>query len=302
MGKPLKPIKGGLSIAKNVTKASGLTAVAKRPRAPKGKLVVIARLYSRKFLQRLQIANPNADVKDLRGVLILALKRLRQKNIQAITATAWLGEAFQVMVERHKVIQDLMKWSSGWYVRAINSRLGSLKAGIHILSGLFSPVTVKSKFNQPVRINNVRLKKPGEQVGQEFFDTGTLASNADGQHLPMNMEVKTRGAGKELPSQIGDFYDRLKASPPGTKLVYTVEGQPGERQIDIKDLILVLDKQRRPLEEEFLSHIGVIAGKTPIVKTARDAQGRLYIRVKLPIDTDAIRRTLQKLLRDPSWQ
>jgi hypothetical protein len=303
MAKPARPFKASKTVAKNVsTKASGISNTPKQPRSHKGKLIVLPQLYSRKFQQRLQAASPNRDVKDLRGVLIKAFKSLKQKNIKSITSTAWLGEAFQVIVERHPVIIDLMEWTAGWYVRAINSRLGSLKVGIQILNGHLARVDVKSKFSNILMIHNVRLRRPGEDTGKEFFDTGMLASNTNNQHLPMNMEIKTRGAGKELPHQLGDFYDRLKASPPGTELIYSIVGQQGEKTIDIKDMILIVDKQKRPLEEDFFSRIGVIAGNTPIIRKGRDARGRLYIRVKLPIDTDTIRRVLERMLRDRSWQ
>jgi len=312
MAKTPKPVTNGIAITVKVLQGKGLTKIPKQLHSPKGRMISSVRLRSHQFIKGLDGVlskmkvdftrlRPIRNVKEFYAILLEAHKRLQAKNIEAITATAWLGEGFVVVVDKHPTIKDLKKWSSQKYVLRMNEHLASKNSRALTLNGHFEKVDVKKSFWKIAQIYDVRLVQPGQKKGTQFFDAGTLASNTDNQFLPMRMEVKTRGAGKELPHQQAKFEEQLEKSPQGTKMTYSIEGEPGRHEIDLKDMVLIRDKlhPKRPLDEDFFSRVGVIAGMKPIVRIAPDANGRPYIRVKLPFDTDFMRHVIEHIMSDP---
>jgi hypothetical protein len=312
MTKTPRPVTKALAIVTKLIKGKSITKIPKQLSSPKGRVISSVLLRSQQFRKGLDAMfsmlkvdftrlRPIHNVKEFYAILIEAHSRLKKKNIIAITPTALLGEWFQVFVEKHPAIIDLMNWASRKYVDSMNEQLASKNSRALTLNCFFDMIDVKKPFKKIVKIYDVRLKEPGHPKGREFIDLGMLASNADKQHLLMPMELKTRGAGGELPKQKAKFEERLMDSPEGTVMTFSIEGQPGVQEIALKDIVLIKDilNPKRSLEEDFLGRIGVIAGTKAIVRIAKDANGRPYIRVKLPFDSDLMRHLLEYIMIHP---
>ena len=243
------------------------------------------------------------DLEKLRRILLEALHRLDKKKV---TATDWLGRFFEVVGPSLPEVRVIEQIAVEVLRQTVNRFVGTQKSASIFTNGYFKKVVVKKRFVTAEVAYNIRIKLPGQARGIDFPDRATFVANADGQRLFPTMELKTRGAGGGLREQVAKKVDRLSeaAEVDGAKLTYSVEGKPGVEEIDLKDLVLLEDIPKTELKEltRFLSNIGVRAGRRFKVTDGVDAKGKKYIRIVTPYPTDAIRRLLERLLRDKRWQ
>ena len=208
--------------------------------------------------------------------------------------------------------------------------------GFTFMNAYYEIAGVTKPFTTIESVRDLRIRLPGQAQGIEGPDRGVLVGNADGQRIYVSTEFKTRGAKGELKRQLATRDDRLfggeeitektlqdfdayfvsrpKITPQGgtfqipknegTKLTYTIEGQIGIQQVDFENIILLRDARNAELSlpTDYLTKIGVAAGKRGSIKKATDAKGGEYVRIIVPVETDELRRVIIEMLRNESWQ
>jgi len=240
---------------------------------------------------------------NLRTVLVRAYRRLGKAKV---TATDWLGQAFEIIgpdLPELRVVEDA---ADGAFLGLVNGYIAQGKRGFAFTNGQGERVGVRSPFTSHEVIHNVRIRRPGQQTGTLYVDRGRFVRNRGDQALFMSREYKTRGASGELTEQITRRDPRLldEQHPDGTQLTYEVEGQKGTYTIDLKNVILVSGGESPALlrESGVFSRMGVRAGAKFRATIAKDQNGEPYVRIVVAVATDPLRKILEKVLRDRSWQ
>jgi hypothetical protein len=308
-----RPLAAATSAAGAVTAGSGMSAPKAAKRFPKGRLFPAAAVLGQRFRSALTTAALAGKI-DLQSIGIGSLAELRRVLIEAhrrlgksrVTATDWLGRVLEVVAPKLPALLAREAEVIALLQSLANRHIGSRKGGPVFADCRGGSVKVGKPFTKRRRIYNTKIRLPGQPVGHDYVDAGTLIANADGQELFVSMEFKSRGAAGELPGQIADRNKRLAdaAAIPGAKLAYNVEGQPGQFETDLADVVSLTSARNPALAgtEPLLSKIGVVAGGEFAVSIAKDAAGEHYIRIVVPVVTDTIRKLLERLLRDRSWQ
>jgi hypothetical protein len=241
----------------------------------------------------------------LRKVLVEAHRRLGKAKV---TATDWLGRVFEIIGPDLPEVRELERSAIRELLGLVNTYVARGLPGFHFTDGYGAAVRVRKPFSMKREvIHNVRIRRPGQPVGVDYVDRGHLVKNGDAQRLFVASEYKTRGVAGELKGQITRRDPRLldEGHPPGTVLVYEIEGSPGRLvEVSLDDVILVTGSKSPAVLREagVFSRIGVRAGSRFRAGIAQDDRGEPYIRIVVPVATDPMRKLLEKLLRDRSWQ
>jgi hypothetical protein len=308
-----KALKSGAQAAAAVTKASGLSGAKAARRAPKGRVFPAAALLGPNFAAALTGVAP-AGIRALREMGVQRLAEFKQVLIEAhkrlnkarVTATDWLGETFEIIGADLPEVDYLRDRAVVLILSLVNQHTTGKKSGNVFVNGRRDAVAVKSPFRKRQRIRSCLIREAGQAQGHKYVDLGDLVSNADDQHLFVSTEFKTRGAGGGLLEQIAARDARIAEAlaKKGSKLVFTVEGETTPTEIDLDDIVFIRDRKNPALVSapEVFSKIGVRAGSRFNVEIAKDAAGNDYIRIIVPVATDRIRKILEQLLRDKSWQ
>ena len=154
-------------------------------------------------------------------------------------------------------------------------------------------------------IRDVWIRPAGQKKGAQYVDRGLLFFNANGQALFISTEFKTRGAAGGLRPQIAARDARLLdvRHPEGTKLTYRTERSSVTSELDLENVILIGPNSPTSLREANLrSKLGVRAGDKFKLSVAKDARGELYVRIAVAVQTNSLRRILEQVLRDRTWQ
>jgi hypothetical protein len=310
----------GLAIANNVVKASDLPASKGRYVPRKGKLIAPAQLHSARFTRSLKaviskITVSEKDITALRELGLHSPEKLRSVLLEAhrildkskVTAADWVGRVLEVHGPMLQEVVIIEIAAAKEFMSFANKHVSEKMAGFTFMNGYFEMAGVKKPFNKVEFVRGVKIKRPGQVEGVEYVDRAILISNAYGQKILISVEFKTRGAAGDLKRQIAERDNRMFGveNEEGTKLTYEVEGKPEKlHETDLENIILLRDARdpSRLRPEDFFSKIGVRAGKTFKVSPAKDAQGNEYIRVVVPVNTDILRRIIEMILRDRSWQ
>ncbi len=285
-----------------------------RPRSPKGRPLLRTMLLGPRFRRSLEDALEAVGTDELVEMGLTSKAQLRKVLVEAhrrlgkakVTATDWLGRVFEIIAPDLAEVKLLERTAVRELLGLVNSYIARGLAGFHFTNGYGSTIRATKPFGAGDVIRNVRIRRPNQPTGADYVDRGHLARNADGQRLFVAGEYKTRGAAGELKGQVTKRDPRLFAEshPPGTKLVYEIEGRRGEFEVDLADVVLVTGSKSPAILREagVFSRIGIRAGSRFSAKIAYDDVGEPYIRIVVPVATDPMRKLLEKLLRDRSWQ
>lgn len=285
----------------------------RRPRSAKGRPLILGMLLRPGFSRSLQVAlePERANLVEMgvtseAGLRKAIIKGYRLLDKSRVTAADWVGRVFEIIAPDLRSMKYLEPVVVGLLVGLVNNHIKRKLPGFHFTSGYGRSVGVTKPFGKRTVIRNVRIRRPNQQTGSDYIDRAHLAHNLDDQNLITSIEYKTRGASGDLKGQVTGRDPRLfdHDHPPGTVLVYEIEGKRGEFTMDLKDLILVTGSKSPALLREagVFSRIGVRAGSRFDAKVAYDDVGEPYIRIIVPVATDPIRRVLERLLRDRTWQ
>lgn len=300
-------------VAKDIT--GPLADARPRRRSPKGRLIALMQLAMPGFRHSLRealsrLGSELADLgiaseKDLLEVLIEAHRRL-EGGKNKITASAWVGMAFEVLGARHPDVRRAEGTAVDKLRRLVNEQVATRGGtALDYLNGYLEPAGVRKPFNRVEEVHGVWIRRPGQPKGAQFVDRALLCHNDDGQMLLVSTEFKTRGAAGGLRSQIASRDARLLDArhPEGTKMDYTPAGSLKARSTDLENVILIGPNSPIVLRRASLrTKLGVRAGERYRLTVATDAADEAYIRIIVPIRTDALRRTIERVLRDKSWQ
>jgi hypothetical protein len=237
-------------------------------------------------------------------VIVRAHLRLGKSKV---TATDWVGRVFEIIGPDLPEVMRIESTVITEFLGLVNRYVLQNAAGFSFVNGYGVASRVRKQFNRPPEvIHNVRIRRPGQPTGSDYVDRGHLNRNADDQALFVSSEYKTRGAAGDLTPQTSRRDERLFGvpHPPGTELVYQMKGRSGTSSIDLDDIILASGKHSPAIlrEAAVFSRIGVRAGTRFGARVAKDQHGDPYIRIVVPCATDPMRRLLEKLLRDRTWQ
>jgi hypothetical protein len=304
-------VKSALSVVKQVAAPLELSA-PRGSRRPKGRPLLPTMLLGPRF--RRSVSRSLEGVRtDLLAIGITSEEQLRKVLVEAhqllgkanVTATDWVGRVFEVLGADLPEVR-LLENSAVDELLGLVNRFIARNTGVHFTNGYGLPVGVSKDFGDTQVIRNVRIRRPNWPKGFDYVDRGHLARNSDHQQLFVSGEFKTRGVADKLRSQVTNRDPRMVEGdhPPGTKLIYEVEGRQGEFAVELSDVILVTGSKSPALLREagVFSRIGVRAGSRFSAKIAYDDRGEPYVRIVVWVATDPIRRLLEKLLRDRSWQ
>lgn len=293
--------------------SSAAPSLQRPKRVPKGRLVSLAALFEPAFRKSLRRAlnglvtdMAELGVKNEQELLeILVEARRRLDGTQRITATRWLGSAFEIIGARMPAYLAAEKYVTRELLSLVNARISREVGRFEYLNGYLEPAGVRSRFNRLVTVHSIWIRRPGQARGKQYVDRGLLFFNREGQALFLSTEFKTAGASGGLRRQIADRDARLLDAkhPEGTALVYQVEGSADSISLDLENVILIGRTGPADLQGANLaSKLGVRAGSRSRLSVERDANGEPYIRIAIPVRTNSMRRVLERLLRDRTWQ
>jgi hypothetical protein len=306
----------------SAAKANGKSAAtipsatpARKKRSAKGRLIAMIALLRPSFRRSLReaLVAVKADVRalglkteqELRDVLVEAHRRLEGET-KKITATAWVGKAFEIIGSRLPEVAAVEGAAAQQLLRLVNGQIRSGGAGFHFTNGYLEPAGVRRTFaTTPTQVHSVWIRGPHQPKGGEYVDRGLLFINTDGQALFVSTEFKTRGAAGELRGQVATRDARAWDAPhrEGTRLSYQIEGSPDVNELDLEKVILIGPNSPELLRAATLfTKIGTRPGSRAKVSVATDARGEPYLRLIVPVATDPLRRSLERVLRDRSWQ
>ena len=206
-------------------------------------------------------------------------------------------------------------------------------SGFTFMNAYYEMAVVAHPFTTIEHVHDISIRLPGQKAGLPGPDRGVFISNNIGQKVFVSLEFKTRGVAHKMKAQQGKRDDRLlrneeQTTPyeafdayfrphpkvtteggtyvlpkdEGATLAYTVEGQTDTRQTDFEKIILLRGAQPElRLPTDYLTKIGVRAGKRGSVTKATDSRGGEYVLLTVPVETDEWRRIIESMLRDTSW-
>jgi hypothetical protein len=253
-------------------------------------------------LQRLGFA----DAKAFAAILNEARSALKHK---ALSIDSWLGKAWELIANRLPTVQRLEEYAVSQYLRAVHRLANAPPSALTFINGYGEPAGIMGRFTKVERVYDMRIRRPGQDVGSEFVDRGYLISNSAGQKVFVSREYKTAGAAGDMRGQQGERDERFlyyrpgkggAREPEGSVLTYSVEGGQGGQSTNLENIILMRDEKQihLPRQEDFFSRIGIIAGVRPKIAIADTKAGVKYIRVKYPYSTRLLRNVMERVLRE----
>lgn len=270
--------------------------------------MLVSRSFRRSFEQALDEVRTElvelgvTSPAQLRRAVVDAYRLLGKSKV---TANDWVGRVFEIIAPDLPEVALLERVAVRELRGLVNRFVGRGRPGAYFVDGYGNGVRVTKPFTKVQAIVAVKIRRPNNR-GVDYVDRGYVISNADGQHLFVSCEYKARGARGKLREQTTQRDPRLidKEHPSGTELTFLTSSGRAGTPIDLKDLIIVSG----PRSPEFLrqsgvfSRIAVGAGSRFRAGLAKDQNGEPYIRIIAPVATDPLRRLLEKLLQDRSWQ
>lgn len=254
----------------------------------------------------------------------------------------------EVQLMEKIVIETFVKVANEAVARGLKASAasgGASHTGFGFMTASYEMAGVKEPFNiaSVEYVHDINIRQPGQPLGVQGPDRGVLIANADGDKLFLSLEFKTEGAKGKIGAQQETRDDRLfggeevdqrkgiedfesffiagnvehpgRRNEPrnlGTTLAYTIEGKGAEIHTTDFDKIILLRDQGHPertIPEDFLSRIGIVAGKRSSItiakrrsKSGQNAPSGEYVRITVPVDTRLLGEIIDKMLRDPSWQ